>query len=347
MKQGILALRMQRQHLGCPADEAEYLSLFRDLQPGLNVYWNGFGQPPCLSFRAAFDDLAFNAERQNRRELVKGRFCGGNLGWILPEDWALFAALYRKPLKNPSEAQLRLWELIQREGPLTIQQMKEETGLLVKEITPALHKLQEAYLIYEDQYDGEWDRGWYVFIQMFPDVNLEQYTRQQALQILLSRYAYRMVWFDAAMAKGWCRLPEKDICAAAEALCEAGSLVRHKNGYLWAADASALEHDTEPQRGIYALHRNDVLYKSQEAAIKAKFQPLLDGLDYDHEILQAILIDGAFRAVVAGHFRNGPYDLNDVVLDDPALFERKDEILEAVRAVNFGKSPVRFGGEGI
>lgn len=37
--------------------------------------------------------------------------------------------------------------------------MNEETGMLVKEITPVLHRLQEAFLIYEDQYDGEWDRG--------------------------------------------------------------------------------------------------------------------------------------------------------------------------------------------
>jgi hypothetical protein len=34
---------------------------------------------------------------------------------------------------------------------LTIQQIKEDTGLLVKEITPVLHRLQEAFLVYEDQ----------------------------------------------------------------------------------------------------------------------------------------------------------------------------------------------------
>lgn len=96
----IRALRMERQHLLTPANETEYDALYRDLQPGQNVYWNGFGQPPTLSFRADFDDLAYNKSRQFRRELIKGRFAGGNLGWILPEDLELFAALYRKPLKN-------------------------------------------------------------------------------------------------------------------------------------------------------------------------------------------------------------------------------------------------------
>ena len=51
--------------------------------------------------------------------------------------------------------QQMLLERIEMFGPYTIGQLKEESGLLVKEITPALHRLQEAFLIYEDQYDGE------------------------------------------------------------------------------------------------------------------------------------------------------------------------------------------------
>src|SRR5699024_1835307 len=121
---------------------------------------------------------------------IKGRFSGGNLGWIVPEDMELFIALYRKPLVKPTEIQLRILELIEREGPLNIQQIKEETGLLVKEITPALHRLQEAFLIYEDQYDGEWDRGWYRFTEMFPQVNSDKYSRHEALKIVLQRFAY-------------------------------------------------------------------------------------------------------------------------------------------------------------
>ena len=53
--------------------------------------------------------------------------------------------------------------------------MKRMTGLLVKQITPALHRLQEAFLVFEDQFDGEWDRGWYLFDEMFPE---DVYKRQ-------------------------------------------------------------------------------------------------------------------------------------------------------------------------
>lgn len=59
-------------------------ALYRDLQPRENVYWNGFGQPPTLSFRADFDDLVYNKSRQFRRELTRA-LCGGNLGWSCPK----------------------------------------------------------------------------------------------------------------------------------------------------------------------------------------------------------------------------------------------------------------------
>lgn len=341
----IISFRMERQCLIRKADEAEYIKLYRDTQPGLNVYWNGFGEPPTLSFRANFDDIAFNRDRQLNRKLVKGRFASGNLGWIEPCDLELFIALYRKPLTNPAEIQLRLLELIERGGPLNIQQIKEETGLLVKEITPALHRLQEAFLIYEDQYDGEWDRSWYKFVEMFPEVDLNKYTRLEALQIVLQRFAYRLVWFDTAMAKSFYKIPEKEIQLAVNTLVSEGRLLTSDSGYMLSADTELLtSYVPKNLNFVYAIHRNDFLYKAHEHVLKEFAKKLTEGLPYDHEPLQYLLIDGEFHGASVGHFRNGPYDLNDIVCDLPDAESRKDEIVEAVRAVNFGKKPLRFMG---
>lgn len=344
----IISLRMERQFLSRKAGEADYEALYRDLQPGQNVYWNGFGQPPTLSFRADFDDLAFNRRRQLNRQLIKGRFAGGNLGWIVPEDLELFWALYRKPLDRPTELQEALLELIRREGPMTIQQIKEETGLLVKEITPVLHRLQEAFLIYEDQYDGEWDRGWMVLEEMFPQAAEFSLSRPEALKLILQRFAYRSVVFTPAMAKNFYRLPEKEIRRALAELTEEAVLLKDGDDYLLREDKALLESRTpSPLHFVFAMHRNDFLYRINEPELKARFLPLCEGLPYDHEPLQYLLIDGRFRGVTAGHFRNGPYDLNDVVCDFPEAKERKEEILDAVRAVNFGNGPKRFLGKPI
>ena len=312
------------------------------------MYWNGFGEPPTLSFRAGFDDAEFNRRRQLDRKLVKARLAGGNLSWIVPEDLELFAALYRKPLAKPTPDQLRILELIETAGPFTIQQLKEETGLLVKQITPVLHRLQEAFLIYEDQYDGEWDRGWYKFSEMFPQFDPERYTRPEALKIVLRRFAYRLVWFDTAMAGSFYRLPGKDIRQAAGELEAEGVLTPSGCGYLLKSDAELLESLVpEPLRFVYAVHRNDILYKAQEHILKETARKLTEGLEYDCEPLQYLLIDGEFHGASVGHFRNGPYDLNDVVCDLPDAGSRRVEILEAVRAVNFGKTPLRFMGKAL
>lgn len=342
----IVSLRMERQCLIEKADQDEYVRLYRDTQPGQNVYWSGFGEPSTLVFRADFDDIEFNRRRQMERRLVKGRFAGGNLGWIMPEDMELFLAIFRKPLLRPSIEQSRMLELIEHAGPLNIQQIKEETGLLVKQITPILHRLQEAFLIYEDQYDGEWDRGWYRFEEMFPDVDPGRYTRKEALKIVLQRFAFRMVWFDSAMARSFYRIPEKEIRLAAEELAAEGVLAVSGAGYLLRRDAELLEsYEPKQLHSVYALHRNDFLYKAQEHILKERVKGLTQGLAYDHEPLQYLLIDGEFHGASVGHYRYGPYDLNDIVCDLPDAERRKAEIIEAVRKVNFGELPKRFMGQ--
>ena len=345
MNEKIISLRMERQCLIKKADESEYINLYRDMQPGQNVYWNGFGEPPTLSFRADFNDIEFNRERQLKRELIKGRFSGGNLGWIIPEDMELFIGLYSKPITKPTTEQLAILHLIESSGPYNIQQIKEETGLLVKQITPILHRLQEAFLIYEDQYDGEWDRGWYRFGEMFPNVNQDKYTRHEALKIVLQRFAYRLVCFDTAMAKSFYKLPEKEIKLAVSDLVAEDVLVASDSGFMLKTDAELLEnYEPKEMHFVYALHRNDFLYKSHEHILKDYAKRLTDSLEYDHEPLQYLLIDGEFHGASVGHFRNGPYDLNDIVCDLPNAEERKADIIDAIQSVNFGKMPERFMG---
>jgi predicted transcriptional regulator len=336
MNDKITALRVERQHLSRRADEAEYMALYRDLQPGQNVYWNGFGNPPSLTYRADFDDVEFNRGRQRTHALIKGRFAGGNLGWIMPEDLELFAAAFIKPLDKPLPRQLALLELIERE-PLTIQQMKEETGMLVKEITPVLHRFQEAFLIYEDQYDGEWDRGWHKFSDMFPHADLAKYSRHDALLILLRRFAFRHVRFDAKMAKSFYKLPEKEIKTAISALLEDGSLVESDCGYILCADAKLLKtYAAKPPKFAYAMHRNDFLVKSNEHWLKEKYAHTYP------DTLYYILIDGEFRGAAAGKFRYTP-EVEDVILDLPEdeANGRKDEILRAVHVLCGENNPIK------
>ena len=332
-QKNMTALRMKRQHLAKQATTAEYDALYRDTQPGQNIYWNGFGQPPIISYRALFDDVRYNQMRQQERQLIKGRFQSGNLGWIMREDIELFAALYMKPLKKPTENQLELLEIIRREGPMNIPLMKEMTGLLTKKITPILSRLQQACLIYEDQHDFVWDdmieidRDWYEFSEMFPDVNLAKYSRHDALKIVLQRFAHRQVWFDIEMAKSFYKLSEKELKNAIVNLVEEGIFIEIDEGYLLRVDADFFQDFSEelPQF-VYAMHRNDFLVKSNEHWLKARFVH-----DYP-DTLYYLMIDGEFKGVVAGKFRYTP-EIEDIMVDLPEMdvVSKKEEIIQAVR----------------
>jgi len=332
---------MERQYLSKKANKAEYIELYRDLQPGLNVYWNGFGDPPSITYRADFNDIEFNRERQRKRTLIKGRFAGGNLGWIMPDELELFAAAFAKPLDKPKPRHGKLLELILHE-PLTIQQMKEETGMLVKEITPALHRLQEAFLIYEDQYDGEWDRGWHGFSDMFPDINLKKYTRHDALKILIQRLVYRLVCIDSKMVKSLYKLPEKDIKAAISALANDNVMTETEYGYMLYDDFVKLKsYSKKPVKSVFAMHRNDVLVKSNEHRLKERFKHSYP------DTLYYLLIDGNFGGAVVGKFRYTP-EHEDVILELPhdEASERKNEILQAIRYFSGENNQVkRYQGE--
>ncbi|MFQ8831896.1 MAG: hypothetical protein ACLR7U_02715 [Ruthenibacterium lactatiformans] len=104
--ENVTALRMRRHCLTRRAGAAEYDALYRDLSPGLNVHWHGFGQPPCLVERADFDDVEYNGRRQRQRILVKGRFQNGNIGFVEAAQMELFAGLYRRPYKPTEHSEL-------------------------------------------------------------------------------------------------------------------------------------------------------------------------------------------------------------------------------------------------
>jgi hypothetical protein len=344
--QNIIALRMMRQYFVKNANESQYEELFRDMSPVPTVYWCCPGDPPSMYFRAGFDDFKYNNLRRAKRNIIKGRFQHGAIAYIEQGELALFATLYRKPIKQFTHIQEELIELFEREGPMNIKLIKEITGLLVKEITPALHKLQEAFIVFEDQVDNEGDRGWHLYKSEFPDFNLHRYSKTEALKIVLLRFAKLNILFNEENVKSFYKLPMKEINFAINELESSNELVRYKNNYMLRSDYELLHSNSfENLKSVFVLHRNDYLVKSNEHWLKEKFNSI------EFKVLQYILMDGEFRGAVIGNFKNGPFILEDIIFDLPKddIVSRKNEIMKAVYLVNDQKySPLKkYNGEDI
>ncbi len=73
------------------------------------------------------------------------------------------------------------------------------------------------------------------------------------------RFAYRLVWFDSAMAKSFYKIPEKEIKSAAKELLCDGILIEHDNGFMLSMDAEFLEsYSPKEMKFVYAIDRNDI-----------------------------------------------------------------------------------------
>jgi len=324
----IFAERLWRQRLTRPlgADE-DYVALFRLLQPVSPVADTRPGSPPSLQPRTAFDDRRTADELRARRAIVKGRFLGGNLGYVLADDLALYANVFRKPLDHLSPIHETVLETVEFSGPLTPRQLKEESGLLNKQIMPALHRLQRAFLVYEDQVDDDWERGWYHFASEWPDVAVSGDRFQAAATEVLLRFLDGHVFATFEQLKDWSQLSAKSLKTLIGDMEAAGLIQSQKVkglGEGWAKADLQLPTARAVKPSTFMLHRSDYLVRSHQSELKRRFG--------DGEVLQYLLIDGRFQGAVLGHWRIGPHDVSDITTELPSAerSRRRDEIVSVV-----------------
>lgn len=326
---GLLTLRLMRQGLIDPVDEDRYEALFRAQQPVPTVYFCEPGTPPQLRDRVIFDDMELNRDLRDDHTIAKGRFAGGNIAYVYVDELMLYASVYRKPMAVWAEEEEAVYHCLGYMGPLYKDQIAEETGLKQSFVSKALTRLQRAFLVHSDHGDAYDEQLWHDFKSLWPEVDLDAVDKEQALQKILIRFIRNMVYTDETQAKDWSRLPGKDIRTAFEALSAQGvirGIEVDGRGY-WALneDMPLLSREYPPPPfKVCVAHRADYLVKAHESALKEQFPGL--------EILQYLLIDGRLQGAVAGHWRIGPHDVDDIAVTLPEEEKglRRDEIIDAV-----------------
>lgn len=345
----ILALRMERLGFNQRLDRDQYQELFRLMSPVTPMYWTMPGNPPVIQHRADFSDFQYNDKLRSRREIVKGRFQGGSVGYVFFDELELFIALYKKEIGKITPQMDDIINLIEHEGPINVKGMKEVLGMYVKDITPLLHKLQKAFIVFEDQKSVEWDRGWYVFEREFPEIDLNRYSLNEALKIIIKRFQKLMVWFDIKMLENEYQLPKKLILQAIGELMHEKSLqlleIDGVLGYISLQDYNLIHHFDLSQTTdqIFCMNKNDFYVKAMEHLLQIDFPKT------NFEPMYYLLHQGEFIGAVYGKFRIRPDELEDVILkkDFNQMRLRKEDIIKAIgKVADYSVSPLkRFMGE--
>ncbi|MFD3258019.1 DNA glycosylase AlkZ-like family protein [Paenibacillus lentus] len=321
--------RMLRQGLMQPLeheeDEAAYIALFKQLQPVSPVHFTRPGDPPRLVHRTKYDDMEMASRLRERHRLVKGRFQGGRIAYVLEEELKLYATAFRKEPAVYKQIHEDIMYAIRQSGGLSKEQLKEELGYPAKEIGKALQELHTAFLLYEQQTDGDWDTGWLEFANEWFPLPAGEDNRQEAIDQVIVRFIQSMVFATEVQIKSWSGLTGKAIKSALSRLTSSELLACIElpgagKGWMLVQDLdedssghikrSGGSSEALPQ-GVYMMDRSDYLVRAYLDELQIKYKGL--------EVLQYLLIDGDFQGVVTGHWRIGPYNVEDVLLDlEPA-----------------------------
>ena len=343
----IVAERLRRQGFTEPLDERrDYRKLFARLQPVSPAANSRPGSPPKLVHRTTFNDGDEADKLRANRTVVKGRFLGGTIGYVLAEELSVYSNAFTRPLATLSYPQRSVLDTVRQQGPVTPRLIKEETGLLNRTIMPALHRLQQAFLVYEDQVDNDWERGWYDFPSEWPEVQIDESRWESAAQKALRRVLSALVFSTEENIRDWSGWPRRKLVGLLKLMENAGSIVPVSvsglgQGWMLAEDYPLKSKGAPP--GVYMLHRSDILVRSHTTELKRRFG--------NHEVMQFLLVDGQLLGAVIRHWRIRPHDVEDIVVELPARERsaRQDEITQAVR---WGYGPphrtiLKFNGEAI
>jgi hypothetical protein len=127
--------------------------------------------------------------------------------------------------------------------------------------------------------------------------------------------------------KDWSQLPSRPLKALVAGMEKNRAIAPATvegigEGWVCREDVS-LRTDTAPP-SAFMMHRADTLVLSHASELKRRFG--------GREVLQYLLIDGAFQGAVLGHWRIGPHDVEDIAVELPApeRRQRREEVLKAV-----------------
>jgi hypothetical protein len=343
-------LMMVRQNLIKHQNNLEYEKMFRMMSPVPTLFWTEPGEPPLIQHRFDIDDKTLNNYNRANRNIIKGRFRGGNVGYVYHDEFPLFMAAYKKEIKRFNEIDEIVLRTIRHEGAMNIQMIKEITGLLSKQISPSLQKMQKAFILYEDQVDKDNDRAWYILEEEFYDMEIDKYSKEKAIEEVILRFCYLNVVIDENMVKSFTKFANKDIKNAINSLLDKGKLekvcIEDRVGYILCDDIDVVQNisDDIPD-DIFIMDLNDYLVRSYEHDLKARFG------DKKYRTIHYILKKGEFIGAILGYFRYVDNELEDVQIDLPDELRKryKDAIIKSIHKVyDKEKSPViRYCGQEI
>lgn len=322
---------MERLGFTNPAkSEAEYDKIFKRLQPVSTEYFAEPGQPPAIRDRALFDDMSYNRLLRQNQDIIKARFQGNTISYVLRDEFEMYASAFAKPISRTDDIMMELYTVLNQVGPMEKSQIIEELDLKGPMVTKILQKFQKAFMVYELQPDKFGEQVWQTFESEWPEFNIENLDAFEAKKAVIRRFIQNMVVADFDMICNWSRFSKretKEIIVDLEESEVVEKIIEDSESFWYLPeDKGAVLNKmiVHVKPSVHVIHKADYLYRSYESKLKNEYK--------GKEILQYILIDGEIRGAVEGHWRIGPHNIENIIVNisEHESTVRKDEIIAEV-----------------
>jgi len=336
----VLNYRMRRQHLAPEtrgACKEDLLRIIRDIQP---IHRSLF------SLHARMDkyDPRWCRELIDKVRLFKGRFIGGNLYYVAIEDMPLYATAFRAVL-NLRPFTRKVLGVIEREGPIT----KDDMGRLLevggRRVYRALTELERAFLIAEvqkeplDQFKGSIRYPWNLFRREYPLVDLDAIGKDEAIQMVLLRFLYSFGPATITEIASWSEFKQSRVRSLVDSLVSEKRVLSsqienmEETSFFAAGDKRAIEEAKDSSPFITILSSSDPIVTASKEDLRREFGY---GRTISSNYLY-IMMNGDFCGAIERHWKEKELwiknlILESTILDDLDLFCQTLQKIESARA---------------
>lgn len=335
----LFAFRARRQYL---APEARghtpegVFEILKALQPVQPIAGGMPGTAPHPRTRMVDYEDDWTERWRASDRLIKGRFMHGNVAYVAREDLALYAAAFRRPMREPMPILTqRVLDAVQRHGPILKSALQDLTGLERGRFNRALTALNLAFEVMELQRTLDWDSPWDLYQRVYPDSDYRAWDQADAQTEVLWRFTRAFGPATTAEMVDWSGWPTRRVGELLDRMLRDAAILgveveaRREPAYLASDDIAALE-GVEPTRPfLVVLPANDPLVLPQWSWVKAHYRS--EPLPY---CLGVIVEDGDVVGAAWGHYKRRYAHIEELNLE-PDIVHIPPRVDAALAALEF------------
>jgi len=348
----LLAFRARRQYLAPDVRRntpEDVFGILKELQPFPPITGSMPGSAPHPRSRVVNYQDEWSQQWRAAGRLIKGRFMNRNVAYVVDDDFALYAAAFRRPLQEPvPDTAFQILEILEQDGPLPKPLLREFSNLERNYFERALKSLNCAFEVMEIQRKVDWESPWDLCRRAYPNADFDSWEQSEAQAEVLRRFTKAFGAATLVEIADWSGWPQRTIQNLIDNL-----LMRHdiapveiegqeKPAYIADEDIDALGNTQPLEPFLVVLPPNDPFVLPQWSHLKKQYQSYR--LPYCYGV---IVLNGEIVGAAWGRYKRRYIYIEDLSLASGIINDSQqiDEILATLEShVSAGSVPIHIYG---